>query len=62
MARRKKEDDISQIDSITEVIAYFFKKMFQALNSWKKTLRLALLLLVAVGAAIAGKWILQVLK
>jgi hypothetical protein len=57
-----KHNDIKHIDSVPEVAAYGLKGFFSALGSWKKTLRLALLLAVGIAGAIVAKWIWTVLQ
>ena len=58
----KKKNEIQDVDNLPELGAYGIKKLFQALNSWKKTIRLILVLLSCMGAAVAVKYFLGVLK
>jgi len=58
----KKKNEIENIDNLPELGAYGIKKLFQALNSWKKTIRLMLVLLSCIGASVAIKYLLSVLN
>ena len=62
MAKKTKHNDIKHIDRIPEVAAYGLKGVFSALGSWKKTFRLALVLVVCIAAAAAAKQIWVLLK
>lgn len=54
--------DIKYIDTVVELLAYIAKRIFDTLKSPKKILLLALLLFTGIGAVVAAKYLMELLK